>query len=114
MSYEQTCGLPGVDSDFSVCAGTPVPGPLQLQAEPAAPPPGTPPEPAQTTVPSFEPNTEDWADYHAWCREQDARDQDLRDARRELEYRDMLDAKLYSRRRSAFLPNETFNDPTHS
>ena len=39
----------------------------------------------------YEPTEQDWADFHAWCREQDARNQDLEDARRVSEWQDMLE-----------------------
>jgi hypothetical protein len=39
----------------------------------------------------YEPTEQDWADFHAWCRERDERNQDLEDARRESEYQDMLE-----------------------
>jgi len=39
----------------------------------------------------YEPTEQDWADFHAWCREQDEHNQDLEDARRESEYQDMLE-----------------------
>ena len=39
----------------------------------------------------YEPTQEDWADFHAWCREQDERNQDLEDAYRESQYQDLLE-----------------------
>lgn len=39
----------------------------------------------------YEPTEQDWADFHAWCRDQDERNQDLEDARRASEYLDMLE-----------------------
>ncbi len=46
-----------------------------------------PPEPE----PPFEPSEQDWAEFHAWCREQDARNQDLEDAHRECEWQDLME-----------------------
>ena len=67
------------------CAGKHAPG------QPAVPVPTAPVEPVQTVT---EPTEEDWADFRVFCREMDLRDQDLMDARRELEYQDSLDAGL--------------------
>jgi hypothetical protein len=39
----------------------------------------------------YEPTDQDWADFHAWCRERDERNQDLEDAYRESQYQDMLE-----------------------
>lgn len=39
----------------------------------------------------YEPTEQDWADFHAWCRDQDERNQDLEDARRASEWQDILE-----------------------
>ena len=41
-----------------------------------------------------EPSESDIAEYREWCAMVDARDEDARDARREMEYQDSLDAGL--------------------
>jgi len=68
---------------------------LGRPAQTAVPAPIAPPD-ANVAVglATYEPTAQDWADYRAWCREQDLRDRDMMDAHREMEYQDMLDAGL--------------------
>ena len=96
MSYYHACtdcGCPGVEHDHyrcGSCAGLPDQPP-----NPAAPAPIAPPEAAGATETTpYEPTEADLADYHAWCQEQDHQARDMMDAHREMEYQDMMDARL--------------------
>lgn len=45
----------------------------------------------------LEPSATDWADYCTWCRELEAREQDLEDARRQAEWEEIMErASLFT------------------
>ncbi len=100
------CGCPGVERDFNRCGSCCLRKPRPAQSAALALP--APPEAVQA-VPlahqaillasqqrllDYETTPQDWAEFGEFCREMNQRDQDLRDARREVEYQDMLDAQL--------------------